>query len=71
MRKRDNSKKIRIMNSAVSLIAETGIAGLSMSKLAKASGVPQSTIYVYFDVFGRRFYCIPRIFIHGYLEFCI
>lgn len=49
MKKKDELKEERILNAAVALIAEDGIAGLSMSKLTKASGVPHASIYTYFD----------------------
>lgn len=48
MKKKDELKEERILNSAIALIAEAGIAGLSMSKLAKASGIPHASIYTYF-----------------------
>lgn len=49
MRKRDDLKKEKIFNSTITLMAELGMAGVTMSKIAKASGVPQATIYVYFE----------------------
>ena len=49
MRKRDDQKKNKIMDATVKLMAAQGINGVSMSMIAKASGIPQATIYVYFN----------------------
>lgn len=49
MKKKDELKEERILNAAIALIAEAGIAGLSMSKLVKVSGVPHASIYTYFE----------------------
>ncbi|WP_158087614.1 TetR/AcrR family transcriptional regulator [Anaerovibrio sp. JC8] len=37
------------MKTTADLMAKQGISGVSMSMIAKASGVPQATIYVYFS----------------------
>lgn len=49
MRKRDDQKKNKILEATVNLMAAQGINGVSMSMIAKASGIPQATIYVYFS----------------------
>lgn len=49
MRKRDDQKKNKILEATVSLMASQGINGVSMSMIARASGIPQATIYVYFS----------------------
>ncbi|HAQ55777.1 MAG TPA: hypothetical protein DCR09_05280 [Anaerovibrio sp.] len=48
MRKRDEQKKNLILKTTTTLMAKQGINGVSMSMIAKASGIPQATIYVYF-----------------------
>ena len=49
MRKRNDLKKNKILEATVSLMAAQGINGVSMSMIAKTSGIPQATIYVYFS----------------------
>lgn len=49
MRYKDNTKKERIIISAIQLINEVGLAETSMSKIAKKAGVSAGTIYVYFE----------------------
>ena len=49
MRRQSEDKKKAIFEAAIALIADGGLAGISMSKLAKKSGVPQATMYVYFS----------------------
>ena len=49
MRKRDDQKKNLILKTTTTLMAKQGINGVSMSMIAKASGIPQATIYVYFS----------------------
>jgi TetR/AcrR family transcriptional repressor of multidrug resistance operon len=48
MRKRDINKEIIIREKAIEMIVHQGFDGLSMHKLAKASGVSVATIYIYF-----------------------
>lgn len=48
MRKRDANKEIIIREKAIEMIVHQGFDGLSMHKLAKASGVSVATIYIYF-----------------------
>lgn len=48
MRQASVEKRNKILEAASLLIADGGMEGLSMSKLAKLSAVPQATIYVYF-----------------------
>lgn len=42
-------KRLQILSAAEVLIAEVGLQGLSMHKLAKKAGVAAGTIYRYFD----------------------
>lgn len=49
MRARDNEKENKILEATVNLVAAKGLTGVSMSQIAKASGIPQATIYVYFS----------------------
>ena len=46
--KAQEAERNKILEAASLLIADGGMEGLSMSKLAKLSAVPQATIYVYF-----------------------
>ncbi|GLU52329.1 TetR/AcrR family transcriptional regulator [Dyadobacter frigoris] len=48
MRTRDANKEIVIKQKAIEMIVSQGFDGLSMHKLAKASGVSVATIYIYF-----------------------
>ena len=48
MRQASIEKRNKILEAASLLIADGGMEGLSMSKLAKLSAVPQATSYVYF-----------------------
>jgi len=48
MRTRDEQKEALIRKKAIETIAKTGFEGLSMHKLAKAAGVSNNTIYIYF-----------------------
>jgi AcrR family transcriptional regulator len=48
MRTRDANKEIIIKQKAIEMIVSQGFDGLSMHKLAKASGVSVATIYIYF-----------------------
>ena len=49
MRTKDPKKYEAISNAAITLICEEGLAGTSMSKIAKVAGVSAATIYVYFE----------------------
>lgn len=49
MRLKDDNKKHAIYQSAMALVTEQGLAGASMSKIAKLAKVSPSTIYTYFD----------------------
>lgn len=49
MRTRDFDKQRRIKESMVRLILRDGLAGASVSKIAKDAGVSPATIYVYYD----------------------
>jgi TetR/AcrR family transcriptional regulator, multidrug resistance operon repressor len=48
MRTRDEAKETQILEAALRLIAESGLAGLKMADLAKAAGVATGTVYIYF-----------------------
>jgi len=49
MRHKDENKNESIFNATIDLINEQGLAGVSMSKIAKKANVSASTIYVYFE----------------------
>ena len=49
MRVKDEKKEKVIFDAAISLITANGLAGTSMSKIAKAADVSAATIYVYFE----------------------
>lgn len=48
MREKDTAKQASIIDEVSNIILNEGIAAVSMSKIAKASGISSSTIYVYF-----------------------
>lgn len=48
MRNRDENKIQAIMEQAYQMLAEQGLDGFSIQKLAKAAGVSPATIYIYF-----------------------
>lgn len=48
MRVKDENKIGLIFKSSLQLIQQTGIAGLTMSKLAKHAGLATGTLYIYF-----------------------
>lgn len=48
MRNRDTAKEQLIMNTALSMISEIGLAGVKMNDLAKRAGVATGTLYIYF-----------------------
>ena len=49
MRNKDEAKEQLILDAALRLIRQTGLAGLKMSDLAKDAGVATGTLYIYFD----------------------
>lgn len=49
MRRKDESKRLAIMEASIDLINEIGLAQASMSKIAKKANVSPSTIYIYFE----------------------
>lgn len=49
MRRKDENKKAAITNAIVRLINEIGFANISMSKIAKATGISPATLYVYYE----------------------
>lgn len=49
MREKDLDKEKSIIDEVSRIILKEGIADVSMSKIAKASGISSSTIYVYFS----------------------
>lgn len=70
MRQAKEEKRNRILEAASLLIAEGGLEGLSMSKLAKMSGVPQASIYVYFaskEILLRELFAYTEEYICQYL----
>ena len=48
MRIKDDTKVHTIFKASLKLIMQTGIAGLTMSKLAKEAGMATGTLYIYF-----------------------
>ncbi|HXF90503.1 MAG TPA: TetR/AcrR family transcriptional regulator [Candidatus Nitrosotenuis sp.] len=46
---RDQTRREKILNSALEIFIERGFAGTSMSMIAKKAEVPQSLIYHYFE----------------------
>lgn len=48
MRIKDDNKIRNIFKAGLKLILDTGIAGLTMSKLAKEAGIATGTLYIYF-----------------------
>jgi len=48
MRTRDINKEVSIREKAVELIADEGLDGFSMQKLAKSAGVSPATLYIYY-----------------------
>lgn len=48
MRNRDTAKEQLIMNTALTMIAEIGLAGVKMNDLAQKAGVATGTLYIYF-----------------------
>lgn len=49
MRPKDEAKEQLILDTALSVINRTGLAGLKMSDLAKEAGVATGTVYIYFE----------------------
>lgn len=49
MKNKDENKLNNIFTATLELINESGLAGTSMSKIAKRANISASTIYVYFD----------------------
>lgn len=49
MRRKDENKKAAITNAIVRLINEIGFANISMSKIAKSTGISPATLYVYYE----------------------
>lgn len=48
MRTKDEAKEIQILETALRLITQTGLAGLKMATLAQEAGVATGTVYIYF-----------------------
>ncbi|MBU8909212.1 TetR/AcrR family transcriptional regulator, partial [Desertibacillus haloalkaliphilus] len=49
MKKKDESKYETIIQAAIQIIVTEGAASLSTTKVAKAVGISQSNIYIYFN----------------------
>lgn len=49
MRNKDEAKEQLILDTALGLITQIGLTGLTMSTLAKTAGLATGTIYIYFD----------------------
>lgn len=48
MRKKDETKQAKILNAAADIILKQGAAAISTVKVAKAVGISQSNVYLYF-----------------------
>ena len=59
MRTRDENKIQALENATFDLVEESGIANLSINKLAKRAGVSVATTYIYYenkaDLLGQLF----------------
>lgn len=66
MRTRDENKEATIKAKAMEMIVQEGFDGLSMQKLAKASGVSPATIYIYWknreDLLNQLFHEVQDAF---------
>ncbi len=49
MRIKDETKEKQILDTALGVIAKTGLSGLKMTALAKEAGVATGTVYIYFQ----------------------
>ena len=49
VRRRDEEKERRILAGTLALVAQQGLAGLSMEAVARAAGVAIGTVYIYFE----------------------
>lgn len=49
MRIKDETKEKQILDTALGVIAKTGLSGLKMTELAKEAGVATGTVYIYFQ----------------------
>ena len=65
MRMKDENKKAAITKAIIGLINQIGFANISMSKIAKATGLSAATLYVYYET--RRI-CITNINREGNTE---
>ncbi|WP_053072635.1 TetR/AcrR family transcriptional regulator [Lactiplantibacillus herbarum] len=48
MKLKDEQKYDRLIQAAVTVLAQGGLANFSTTKVAKAAGIPQSNVYIYF-----------------------
>lgn len=64
MRTKDENKKAAITKAIIRLINEIGFVDISMSKIAKATGISASTLYVYYeskeDMFRKIYLDVKR-----------
>lgn len=64
MRIKDENKKTTITKALINLTNEIGLANISMSKIAKATGISASTLYVYYeskeDMFRKIYLDVKR-----------
>lgn len=67
MRMKDENKKQAITKAVIRLINEVGFANISMSKIAKATGISAATLYVYYenkeDMFRKIYMDVKRAMI--------
>ena len=48
MKLKDEQKYDRLIQAAVTVLAQGGLANFSTTKVAKVAGIPQSNVYIYF-----------------------
>ncbi|MFC6179839.1 TetR/AcrR family transcriptional regulator [Lactiplantibacillus daowaiensis] len=48
MKLKDDQKYDRLIQAAITLLAQGGLANFSTTKVAKQAGIPQSNVYIYF-----------------------
>lgn len=69
MRMKDETKKQAITKAVIRLINEVGFANISMSKIAKTTGISAATLYVYYenkeDMFRKIYMDVKRAMIQA------
>lgn len=49
MRRKDGEKAQRIKEAVIQVVLEEGFSNASMSKIARCAGIPQATMYIYYE----------------------